>query len=454
MADNDHTAILLRGVEAWNAWRAENEGIRPDVSGLMLTGNFAGRNFAGANLSDSDLSAISFDRTDLSGADLSRADLRKATIRESNLSYAKLTGAAVVQAYLRDCDLHGADLAGADFSGSGLVGVDLSHADLARIGFTEVEMNDVNLYNAKLCDAKLPKAKILNSNLTFADLTGADLSGVNLTSSNLSLAKLIRASLPGANLDGATLLGASLNESDLSGANLTTAVLVGTNVTDCDLRGCKVYGASVWNLKGTPRDQSGLVVTPRGEPTVRVDDLEVAQFVYLLIKNEKLRRVIDAMTGRAVLILGRFTPERMAVLEAIADELRRLGELPILFNFDKPVDRSTSETVRILAGLCKFLIVDLTDPKSAPYECHLTVPDIVVPVFPIIQQGQQEFSMFEDLYDYDWVLEGWEYRDVEHLRQNVGALREDALRKREEISERRGRRRKGFRKSLGPGSVD
>jgi uncharacterized protein YjbI with pentapeptide repeats len=389
----------------------------------------------------------------LSAADLSRADLRKATFRDSNLAYAKLTG-ATLQAYLRSCDLHGADLSQADCHEVALEGVDLSHADLTGIDLTKARLHDVNLFNAKLCDAKLSGAAIIDSNLTFADLTGANLSSADLTSSNLSSAKLIRTVLSGSNLNGATLIAASVKESDLANANLTAAVLVGTDVTDCDLRGCKVFGASVWNLKGTPKDQSGLIVTPRGEPTVRVDDLEVAQFIYHLIRHEKLRRVIDAMTGRAVLILGRFTPGRMAVLEAIADELRRLGELPIIFNFDKPVDRNTSETVRILAGLSKFLIVDLTDPKSTPYECHLTIPDLVVPVFPIIQQGQSEFSMFEDLYDYDWVLEGWEYRDINDLRANVAVIREDALRKREEIGGRRMQRRKGFRQSLRPGSGD
>ena len=445
-----HFPILRNGVEVWNRWRTENGEVRPDLSGLMFTGNFAGMNLAGANLSDTDLSATSFVRADLSRADLSRADLRKATFRDSNLAYVKLTG-ATLHAYLRSCDLHGANLSQADCREIPLEGVDLSHADLTGIDLTKARLHEVNLYNAKLCGAKFSGAAVLDSNLTFADLTGADLSSADLRSTNLSSAKLIGARLPGANLGGATLLAASLTGSDLSGADLTTAVLVGTDVTGCDLRGCKVFGASVWNLQGNPKDQSGLIVTRPGEPTVRVDDLEVAQFIYHLIRHEKLRRVIDAMTGRAVLILGRFTPERMAVLEAIAEELRGLGELPILFNFDKPVDRNTSETVRILAGLSKFLIVDLTDPKSTPYECHLTIPDLVVPVFPIIQQGQSEFSMFEDLYDYDWVMEGWKYRDVDHLRANVALIRGDALRKREEIGARRMKRLKGFRSSLQPG---
>jgi hypothetical protein len=56
--------------------------------------------------------------------------------------------------------------------------------------------------------------------------------------------------------------------------------------------------------------------------------------------------------------------------------------------------------------------------------------------------------MFEDLYDYDWLLEGFEYRDIAHLRENVAYIREDALRKREDINARRRQRKKGFRKAF------
>ena len=49
----------------------------------------------------------------------------------------------------------------------------------------------------------------------------------------------------------------------------------------------------------------------------------MAQFIYLLLHNEKIREVIDTITSKAVLILGRRTPARKAVLDAIRDELRR-----------------------------------------------------------------------------------------------------------------------------------
>ena len=50
-----------------------------------------------------------------------------------------------------------------------------------------------------------------------------------------------------------------------------------------------------------------------------------------LLHNQKVRNVIDTITSEAVLILGRFTDERKAVLDALRGELRKRNYLPILF---------------------------------------------------------------------------------------------------------------------------
>ena len=77
--------------------------------------------------------------------------------------------------------------------------------------------------------------------------------------------------------------------------------------------------SSAWGVKlerGTK--QQGLIITRHDEPEVTVDDLEVAQFVYLLLHNEKIRSVIDTVGRKGVLLLGRFTEGRIAVLERLA----------------------------------------------------------------------------------------------------------------------------------------
>jgi hypothetical protein len=38
MADEEHLAILKRGVEAWNEWRERHPQVRPDLGGARLNG--------------------------------------------------------------------------------------------------------------------------------------------------------------------------------------------------------------------------------------------------------------------------------------------------------------------------------------------------------------------------------------------------------------------------------
>jgi hypothetical protein len=158
-----------------------------------------------------------------------------------------------------------------------------------------------------------------------------------------------------------------------------------------------------------------LVITRGNESDITVDNIEVAQFVYLLLHNEKIRDIIDTIGKKGVLLLGRFTEGRIMVLERLREKLRHLGFVPIVFNFDKPETKDFTETVRLLASLSKFVIVDITTPRSAPLELQATVPDYMVPFAPILQQGEKPFAMFVDLQKYDWVLPIIKYPSVDRL---------------------------------------
>ena len=192
---------------------------------------------------------------------------------------------------------------------------------------------------------------------------------------------------------------------DLSEAYLCEANLAGANLGGADLTGCRIYGISAWGLKLEGAKQQNLAITLDYESAITVDNIEVAQFVYLLLHNEKIRNVIDTIGKKGVLLLGRFTEGRMIVLERLRDRLRTLGYVPIVFNFDKPETKDFTETVRLLANLSHFVIVDITNPRSTPLELQAAVPDYMVPFVPILEQGQDPFAMFADLQNkYDWVL--------------------------------------------------
>jgi hypothetical protein len=163
--------------------------------------------------------------------------------------------------------------------------------------------------------------------------------------------------------------------------------------------------------------QRDLVITfwP-GQPEITVDNLEVAQFIYLLLSNEKIRSVIDTITSKVVLILGRFTPERKAVLDALREELRKRDYLPVLFDFDKPASRDITETVSLLARMARFVLADITDARSIPQELMVIAPDLPsVPIQPLLQEGAGEYGMFEHFRRYPWVLKEHVYVSPQQL---------------------------------------
>jgi hypothetical protein len=286
-----------------------------------------------------------------------------------------------------------------------LNGVNLINASLSGVDLTEADLLEANLAGADLTEADLSKAKLVGAYLGGANLNGANLFMANLSQANLVRANLIQADLIQASLFETYLGWANCSGADLSGTDLRGATLLKTDFTRAQLTGCRVYGISAWGVKLEGAKQQDLVIT-NAEPTVTVDNIEVAQFVYLLLHNEKIRDVIDTIGKKGVLLLGRFTEDRMAVLERLREKLRDLGFVPMVFNFDKPETKDFSETVRLLCNLSKFVIVDITNPRSAPLELQATVPDYMVPFAPILQQGEQPFSMFVDLQNkYDWVLQ-------------------------------------------------
>src|SRR5712692_1798573 len=292
-------------------------------------------------------------------------------------------------------DLNGASLTGAD-----LVGINLRGASLI-----DASLSGVNLNKADLAGADLFRADLGSADLSGVDLSGADLSSTDLSRANLSEAFLFEANFSRANLRGAVLRGAVLQR----------ATLVETNLAEADLTQCSIYGISVWSVELKGAIQNNLVITPEGEPTITVDNLEVAQFIYLLLNNPKIRDVIDTIARKAVLILGRFTPERKAVLDALREALRTQGYLPILFDFEKPSSRNFTETVRTLAHLSRFIIADLTDPSSIPQELYAIVPTLAVPVQPLLEAPKREYSMFADFKRYHWVLPVHHYTDLADL---------------------------------------
>lgn len=368
MADREQVKLLKASVEDWNNWRDKNRTKSIDFS----LADFIGEKLNGAKLNDANFS----------GAYLSNVDLRGADLKNANLIGASLNNAKLNRANLHNATLISANLVGA------------------------------NLRNANLVSADLTSAHIQTADLTNADLTNAQLRGVDLSEANLHKVKLSKANLTKANLSRTILYGA-----DISGANLSNANLVQAVITNANISNCNIYGISVWDLEGEFKEQRELIITPSDKSAITVDNIEIAQFIYLILNNKKIREVLNTLTSKTVLILGRFAiPERKAILDALREKLREYDLLPIVFDFDRPTDKDFTETIKTLAGISYFVIADVTNPKSSPLELQATVPDYQIPFVPIIQEGESPFAMMVDLQKkYPWVLPTRSYDSIETL---------------------------------------
>jgi uncharacterized protein YjbI with pentapeptide repeats len=280
--------------------------------------------------------------------------------------------------------------------------LDLSGMDLRSAPLRRVDLSNTIMSHADLSEADLREANLRDTDLSGARLVGTDLHSALLKNTNLSEANLTRANLNGA---------------DLTGANLILTRFIETDLRNARIKDCHVFGISAWSLNTDGAKQSGLVISAAHEPTVTVDDIEVAQLNYLMMRSGRIRNVINSLQTRSVLVLGRFSAERKTILEAIKDELRRLDFMPIVFDFERPAERDFTESVMTLAAMSLFIVADITNPRTSPVELSAILPHYRIPLVPIIQKGQAPFAMFADLRKYPWVLPVLQYGSVAALRK-------------------------------------
>jgi uncharacterized protein YjbI with pentapeptide repeats len=477
MANKNHVDFIRRGKKFWNKWRKDVPKILPDLSEADLKrAKLSNANLCRTNFFRARLNKANFWKADLKGAILNQADLRGTLFAEANLNgahicevcgdeftnfreasliganivnskfdesefykavllkssffksdlknanfvqadlrWADLRGANLTNAILTEADLRWANLQGANLRNSVLWKADLRYANLNRADLTHACLSDSRFTKAKFKRANLSKAECECSDFTEVDFTGANLRQVNFNKVTLSKSRLINAKLSEATLKEANLEGA-----DLSGALLEYATIINSNFKKATLRGCYIYGISAWDLNLEDTIQESLFVTQFVYPLqhyITVDNLEIAQFINVLLNNKKIRDAINTITSKVVLILGRFANDRKMVLDVMREELRNYDYVPILIDFQKPNSKDITGTVETMARMARFVIADLTNPSSIPHELATIIPFMrTTPFVPIRLQGSEGYSLFEDLEGaYNWVLPKYEYKDISSL---------------------------------------
>ena len=378
---------LSGGADAWNSWR-ESTPVKPQLAGIDLSPKgsyqphdyiFFNYNLVDANFENANLSMLSFYHQDLSGG---------------NFENANFNGSHILH-----CNFEDANLAGAKFSSCKFVGPNFEAADLSEADFS------LSSFQGFLKPINFNKAKLLNT-----EFIGCNLSGAIFTDSNLE----------NSDLQASNLSMADFSRANLKKSNLSETSLVETIFDNADLSGSNVYGVSAWDVSLKNTIQTNLSISKDESVGITVDDLEVAQFIYLLINNQKIRDVINTVTSKAVLILGRFYKERKDVLDALREELKKHDLAPIVFDFEPSKNRNLTETVQLLANMSKFIIADITDAKSIPQELSHIIPFFPsVPVMPILLEDEREYAMFEHFKKFGSVLETFYYKNQEHLLDSL-----------------------------------
>ena len=101
--------------------------------------------------------------------------------------------------------------------------------------------------------------------------------------------------------------------------------------------------------------------------------------------------------------------------------MRQRKYVPILFDFEKPKNRNTDETITLLARMARFVVADITDAKSVLHELRAIVPDLPsVPVQPIILAMQEEPGMFDFYRNIRSFLKVHRYANQKQLIADLG----------------------------------
>ncbi len=351
MANQEHLELLLQGVDGWNAWRRRNPSVKPDLTEARLVN-------------------VDLERAVLDGADLRQADLSKAQLSHASLNRANLESATLILADLLGASLNESCLAGASFFGAFLFGT-------------------------RLKSANLKGANLLGSSLMGADLSNADLTGAHLMS---------------ANFHEANLTGVNLSQADL-----TAASLIGTRVEGARIDSCWVHGLSAWRLEGRPAAQSRLIITPRKEPAIWVDDLEAAQLVSLQIyATNRAVRASVCVASRIVLVLGRFRGAQQEAARAIARSVSKQQLLPVVSELDQSAPSESLKLLEPLLQSARFVVVDLSSVRQGK---KLLGPLLKsYPELPVLIVGQSSpAGSIADAPDSGKIVGIQEYRETSEL---------------------------------------
>lgn len=351
----------------------------------------------------SKLNDCRFIKSEIENSNLSLAFAENTSFRKSIFNYSAFEDANLDKVYIVD----------SEFKNTVWNDVSMKCAFITRCDFERA-----NLSGLVLCETEISDSKCWQT-----DFSNCNLKNANLSFSSLSEAKMVNANLSNCDLNGTDLNGTDLTSSILRGARLTRSSMVSTILKNAILDNARVFGVNVWSIEGPIKSQNNLEVFEDG-PNLTVDEIEISQFIHLLVENSKIRNVINTISTKTVVILGRFSRQGKEIIDVLKGCIRSNELIPIVFDFERSSNRDFTETLKTITGLSRFVIADISDPKSIPLELQAIVPNFMVPIVPLIRNDQEPFSMFVDLQRKygTWLLDLIEYSSSKQLKDNFNTV--------------------------------
>jgi uncharacterized protein YjbI with pentapeptide repeats len=283
--------------------------------------------------------------------------------------------------------------------------------------FDDANFSNCDLHRVSLRNGSYFHCVFDGSSINWADFVDGYFYNCSFRNVEMRVSKIGSAKFINCLFEDSDLSYCSAEETDFKGSRFFRTKLEHMSLVKCNFAGtiidsCSVYGTAAWDLNLDNSRQENIIITSDDSEVITIDNLELAQFLYLLINNKKLRNVIDTITSKVVLLLGNFSTERKAVLDNMRKILRHNDYIPVMFDFEKPTSRNLTETIVTLASMSRFIVADLSSPRSLPHELCALVPRLQsVSLYPVICNGEEPYGMFSDFSVYTSVKTIREYSD-------------------------------------------
>ena len=280
-------------------------------------------------------------------------------------------------------------------------------------GGNRLDFSGLHLTNASIHSAFAEGLTMQNSKIIDCHFEEGDFSRANFSNTEFINTRFNKTILTDANFDGASFINCNLNRINITNANFCLK----------EIKETVVYGVSAWDLKTCDEMKQSRLVIERtyelysdiiasGNIPLMTDNIELAQFIYYLSNHKKMRDVLNIFNAKGILLLGQFKDGGLERLYKLHDWLKAKNYMPMIFDFERPVNMDYTETVITMAGLSKIIIADLSG-GSVPQELHATLTNFQKPIIAYSKTGA--YSMFKDLKRKNPYAFDFEYTDDDDL---------------------------------------